>query len=129
VSSNINYLNTWPKFDLRDKAPDYYWFYLSEGLPALKTIEAEKIIGVFNQEMPLEQGLKSFVTNYLSYLNHINNAISQFNEQRLPSATREERAEMLNKFFQEEKELPVFKELITIVKRNEMQNLWLILRY
>jgi hypothetical protein len=127
VNSNSTTISVWSRLDERGLST-FRSYLANVGIPPLKT-EATTIMIDRYENNPLESGLRQMTIQYLSEVNHLNSAVSEFNESNPPSKSNlVERSQIIKEFLEGLAKTPTYNVVLNWRSKVEMNNLWIVIR-
>ena len=129
VSRNAAAVSWWSKVD--DPGMNNFRAYLIHGgIPTLSS-ESSTVVADRYLDNPLESGLRQMTHQYLREINHVNSAVSDFNESNPPprdNRNPSERWQVIKEFLVELVKAPSCKSVLKWPSKTEMTKLWLVIR-
>lgn len=129
VHRNSALVNAWRELD-HPAMGELHSYTFHVGVSLLGCDAARRMVQRY-LDNTLESGLRAMTRQYLHYIDEVNGAIRDFNQDN-PRPTKgqdpKERCRVINDFLQELVEKPECKSVAVWPSRTEMTNLWLVIR-
>jgi hypothetical protein len=129
VNRNSAAVSWWSKLD-DPSMTDFRLFLIHEGISPLGS-ESSTVMADRYLDNPLESGLRQMTLQYLGEVNHINSAVTDFNESNPPSRdshSLNERWQVIKEFLDGLVKTPFYNLVLKWPSIKEMTNLWLVIR-
>jgi hypothetical protein len=131
VSSNSSTLNALSKLDERGMS-ELSTYLVYGGIPLLRSEASVTMADRYNTELPLEAGLREMTIRYLTAVNNLNSAITEFDKANPPPKSPEsysaERWQSVKGFLEEMARTTFYQNILKWPSTVEMTNIWLVIR-